>query len=124
MTVIVALITAMSPPVQEWWKAKLVKPNPPFVPKQDPPKKKTKQGYCPDDPVTKVKYMQDIAPFNPHQHMVMPLVELGGDYVNRGHKRQVTWEAPGPVYRAECAHGGTHEEIVLCVRRVQTARLL
>jgi hypothetical protein len=116
-TITVTLITAMSPPLQEWWKNKLSPPSKP-VPvadtKSDPPKKKTKSGYCQEDPISKVKYIQNITPFNPHDHMVVPLVELGGDSVNRGHKWQVTWEAPGLVYDAKCAHAGTHEEIVLC----------
>jgi hypothetical protein len=101
----------------EWWKHNLPQEPPKTTPVVDTgkpkPRKKTKPGYCQEDPVTKIKYTQSFT-FNPYDHMVQPLVTLGGDGVNPGHKWEYKPEAPGPVYHADCSHGGTHEEILQC----------
>jgi hypothetical protein len=76
-------------------------------------KKKTKQGFCKENPQTKDTYKYDVPPFYPKQYVDMGKT-FWGDSVNPGHLFTVKSTAPGLVYNVVCRHDSTHEEITYC----------
>jgi hypothetical protein len=118
-TVVVALVAMMSPAFQNWWNNRS-KPEPPPPHTQGvPPEAPKKNIYqCKNDPASGDPYFHDVTPFAPQDHMSRradgSMVPLGGDAPNPGHEWAVEWQSPGTVYRVECSHKGTSEEITFC----------
>ncbi len=111
--VIGGIITMVSPPVQEWLKARLATRTTVQTPVQPPMKK----SYC-NDPRTGQPYTFDIPSFYPKSfvHLNEP---FGGDSANPGHKFYLPKpiEAPGFVLGGgvtHCKHDGASEEITYC----------